>query len=452
MLHRLGEEAVGLYLDYLLGVVEGAEPHPFGAGEQGAVSDVAQATLLDFALSSPSDYLGVYVDAGVFLVGQLDDYEASQLSDLVGGEADPSGLAHGFHHVVGEGEELLIHAPDLSGALPQYGVRYRKYLSYSHVSPRSALEVTSLPLYHYDAMKILVSGSTGLIGAPLVHSLEASGHAVTRLLRPSSRHSGGGITWNPESGELDPSELEGFDAVIHLAGENVAARRWSAAQKARIRDSRVVGTGLLSEAIARLERKPAVFACASATGYYGDRGDEILDESAASGSDFLARVTAEWEEATAPAAASGVRTVNMRTSVVLTAGGGMLSKVLPIFKLGLGGKLGSGAQYMSWVSLDDMVGAIEWMLERDDLSGAVNVCAPNPVTNSEFTKALAAALGRPAMFAVPAFALRIAQGEMADIVMASARAIPTKLTDSGFEFRHPRIEDALRWALGDGAR
>ena len=218
-------------------------------------------------------------------------------------------------------------------------------------------------------MKILVSGSTGLIGGPLTQSLEASGHAVTRLLRPSSRHSGGGIVWNPESGELDPSDLEGFDAVVHLAGENVAARRWSAAQKTRIRDSRVVGTRLLAEAIAQLERKPAVFACASATGYYGDRGDEILDEGAAVGSDFLARVTAEWEEATAPAADSGVRTVKMRTSVVLTEGGGMLSKVLPIFKLGLGGKLGSGAQYMSWISLADMVSAIEWTLERDGLSG-----------------------------------------------------------------------------------
>ena len=251
---------------------------------------------------------------------------------------------------------------------------------------------------------------------------------------------------------MDPSDLEGFDAVVHLAGENVAARRWTAAQKARIRDSRVVGTRLLAEAIARLERKPAVFACASATGYYGDRGDEILDEDSAVGSDFLARVTAEWEDATAPAADSGVRAVNLRTSVVLTAGGGMLSKVLPIFKLGLGGKLGSGAQYMSWISLADMVSAIEWTLDSDGLSGPVNVCAPNPVTNSEFTKALASALGRPAMFAVPAFALRIAQGEMADIVMVSARAMPVKLADSGFAFRHPRIEDALRWALGEGAR
>lgn len=298
-------------------------------------------------------------------------------------------------------------------------------------------------------MKVLVSGSTGLIGTALVRSLEASGNTVTRLARPGSNLSLDSIPWDPAAGVLDASRIEGFDAAVHLSGENVASRRWSAEQKARIRDSRVKSTDLLANALAGLDSPPKVLACASATGYYGDRGDEILGEEAGSGSDFLASVSAEWESATAPAADASIRVVNMRISVVLTAAGGMIATVGPIFRLGLGGKLGSGNQYLSWISREDIIRAMEWILTRDDVSGPVNLCSPNPVTNSEFTRTLASELKRPALFPVPRIALKITQGEIADMLLASVRAVPEKLRASGFEFNHPRIEDALRWALTD---
>ncbi len=298
-------------------------------------------------------------------------------------------------------------------------------------------------------MKVLVSGSTGLIGTALVRSLESSAHHVTRLVRPGSTRTPDGIAWDPTSDSLDARQLEGFDAVIHLSGENVASRRWSAEQKARVRDSRVRSAELLANALAGLDSPPEILACASATGYYGDRGDEILNEDVGAGSDFLADVSAEWEGATSPAADAGIRVVNMRISVVLTAAGGMVATVGPIFRLGLGGRLGSGAQYLSWISREDIVRAIEWILQHDDLRGPVNLCSPNPVTNSEFTRTLGSVLRRPALFPVPRFALRITQGEITDMLLASVRAEPAKLSASGFEFRHPRLEDALRWALTD---
>ena len=298
-------------------------------------------------------------------------------------------------------------------------------------------------------MKVLVSGSTGLIGTALVRSLESSAHHVTRLVRPGSTRTPDGIAWDPASDSLDARQLEGFDAVIHLSGENVASRRWSAEQKARVRDSRVRSAELLANALAGLDSPPEILACASATGYYGDRGDEILNEDVGAGSDFLADVSAEWEGATSPAADAGIRVVNMRISVVLTAAGGMVATVGPIFRLGLGGRLGSGAQYLSWISREDIVRAIEWILQHDDLRGPVNLCSPNPVTNSEFTRTLGSVLRRPALFPVPRFALRITQGEITDMLLASVRAEPAKLSASGFEFHHPRLEDALRWALTD---
>ena len=298
-------------------------------------------------------------------------------------------------------------------------------------------------------MKALISGSTGLIGTALVRSLEASGHSVTRLTRPTSASVPNAIPWNPASGSLDARQLEGFDAVIHLSGENVASRRWSADQKARIRDSRVNSTALLASALARLDDPPKVFACASATGYYGDRADEILTEDSAPGSDFLANVGVEWEDAAAPASDAGIRVAAMRTSVVLTAAAGMVSTVAPIFRLGLGGRLGSGRQYLSWISRQDIIRAMQWILERDDLSGPVNLCSPNPVTNSDFTRTMGRVLRRPALFPVPRFALRITQGEIADMLLASVRATPNKLTATGFQFHHPNLEDALGWALTD---
>ncbi len=301
-------------------------------------------------------------------------------------------------------------------------------------------------------MRVLVSGSTGLIGSSLVTSLEGDGHDVVRLLRPQSRTSESGVIWDPVAGKLDPREVEGFDAVVHLAGENIANRRWSEEQMARIRDSRVGSTTLLAQTLAGLDSPPSVFACASAGGYYGDRGDELLDEDAAPGADFLASATKDWEDAAAPASSAGIRVVSLRAGVVLTAAGGMLSRVLPIFKLGLGGKLGSGSQYMSWVTRADAIAATVWTLERDDISGPVNVSAPNPVTNKEFTRALGRALRRPALFAVPTFALKLVQGDLAEVVTSSARMEPARLRESGFEFQHPEIDGALEWALRERAR
>ena len=295
--------------------------------------------------------------------------------------------------------------------------------------------------------RTLISGSTGLIGRALVGRLEADGHEVVRLVRPETTGGVSGVAWDPARGVLDPSELEGFDAVVHLAGENIANRRWSEEQKRRIRDSRVVGTKLLSTTLANLDSPPSVLICASAGGYYGDRGDEILTDSAGTGSDFIAQATKEWEEACEPAAEAGIRVVNLRISVVLTSSGGMLKRVLPIFKMGLGGKLGSGSQYFSWITLDDAIESIVWTMDRDELSGGINITSPNPVTNAEFTRALGRALGRPAIFSVPRFALRIMQGDLADVVLSSLRMEPERLAESGFEFSHPEIDDALRWAV-----
>ncbi len=286
----------------------------------------------------------------------------------------------------------------------------------------------------------------------MVRSLESSAHSVTSLVRPGSAHTQDGIAWDPwdpASGVLDARRLEGFDAVVHLSGENVASRRWSAEQKARIRDSRVRSAELLANALAGLDSPPEILACASATGYYGDRGDEVLNEDAAAGSNFLADVSVEWEGATSPASEAGIRVVNMRISVVLSATAGMVATVGPIFKLGLGGRLGSGSQYLSWISRLDITRAIEWILQHDDLSGPVNLCSPNPVANSEFTRTMGSVLRRPTPFPVPRFALRISQGEITDMLLASVRAEPAKLIASGFEFRHPSLEEALRWALTD---
>ena len=298
-------------------------------------------------------------------------------------------------------------------------------------------------------MKTLISGSTGLIGRALARRLESSGHKVVRLVRPESRGGVTGVMWDPARGLLDQSELEGFDTVVHLAGENIADRRWSEEQKRRIRDSRVVGTTLLSTALASLDNPPAVFACASAGGYYGNRGDEVLRDSAGPGTDFIAGATKEWEDACEPAVEAGIRVVNLRISVVLTASGGMLKRILPIFKLGLGGKLGSGSQYFSWITYEDLIEAIAWVMEKDEISGGMNITSPNPVTNSEFTKALGRAVGRPAIFSVPRFALRIMQGDLSDVVLSSLRMEPVGLIRSGFEFKHPHLDDALEWAVNE---
>ncbi len=299
-------------------------------------------------------------------------------------------------------------------------------------------------------MKVLVSGMSGLIGAALALALRAAGHAAIGLSR--SREGGEWIRWDPDAGQLDAARLEGFEAVVHLAGEGIADRRWSAAQKERIRNSRVNSTRLLAEKLASLSQPPPVFVCASAIGYYGDRGDEELTEQSPSGDGFLAGVCREWEAAADAARNKGIRVAHMRTGVVLSAAGGALAKMLTPFKLCLGGVVGSGKQYMSWITLDDEVGAIMHAIAHADLAGPVNGVAPAPVTNREFTKTLGKVLGRPTVFPMPAFAARLAFGKMADeLLLASAKVLPKRLNESGYAFGHPQLEGALRHVLGRSA-
>jgi hypothetical protein len=296
--------------------------------------------------------------------------------------------------------------------------------------------------------RILITGASGLIGSALVSSLKSGGHQVIRLVRSEPRAGEAEVHWNPGAGTIDAKRLEGLDAVIHLAGENIAAARWTPERKARLRDSRVKGTRLLCESLSKLSERPKVLVSASAIGYYGSRGDEILREESPPGSGFLADLARQWEAATEPAAQTGIRVVNLRIAVVLSATGGALPQMLTPFRLGVGGTLGSGKQYMSWITLDDLVGAICHAIITESLCGPVNAASPHPVTNYEFTKTLGRILGRPTFFPVPGFAARLAFGELADeLLLASTRVQPAKLLASGYEFRYPELESALRRLL-----
>ena len=297
--------------------------------------------------------------------------------------------------------------------------------------------------------KILVTGASGLVGTPLVASLEAAGHEVLRAVRREIRDEGKEVSWNPDKGEIDKGKLTGIDAVIHLAGANIAGKRWTESYKKVLLDSRVDGTTLISKTIAELDPKPKVLACASAIGYYGDRGDEVLDEHSASGDTYLPEVCLQWERSCEPARDAGIRVANMRLGVVLSPKGGALAKMLLPFQLGGGGVLGSGRQYFSWISLDDTVGAIRFVLDNQQLSGPVNLVAPTPVTNYEYTKTLGTVLSRPTILPMPSFAAKLAFGEMAEaLLLASARVEPKVLSDAGFTFEHPTLELALRNVLG----
>ena len=297
-------------------------------------------------------------------------------------------------------------------------------------------------------MHILVSGTSGLIGSALAPELEAAGHRVTRLVRGRARPGWGEVAWEPEAGRLPLQSLEGVDAVVHLAGESIVGR-WTADKKRRIYDSRVRGTQVLCEALRQVVKPPKTFVCASAIGYYGNRGERLLLEESRAGEDFLARVCVDWEAAAAPAAERGIRVVSLRLGMVLSSTGGALGQMLPPFRLGFGGVLGGGAQYMSWIALDDVVGAISHVLATESLHGAVNLVAPEPVTNRDFTKTLGRVLRRPTRFAVPAFGARLLFGEMADaLLLASSRVEPGQLNASGYTFRYPDLEGALRHVLG----
>ncbi len=297
-------------------------------------------------------------------------------------------------------------------------------------------------------LRILVSGASGLIGSALVPELRRDGHAVAALVRRTPRP--GEIGWDPETGRLDRAELEGFDAVVHLAGENIGAR-WTAGRKRRIRESRIKGTRLLSEALAALRRPPRVLMSASAVGIYGDRGDEVLTEASRPGDrqDFLVSVGLEWEAAADPARAAGIRVAHSRFGIVLSPEGGALQRLLLPFRMGVGGRLGPGSQWMSWIGIPDAIAALRHIIGADGLAGPINVPAPDPVPNRELTRILGRVLKRPTVLPVPASALRLIFGDMAEgTLLASARVVPERLLASGFRFRHPKLEPALRFLLG----
>ena len=294
-------------------------------------------------------------------------------------------------------------------------------------------------------MNVLMTGSSGTVGTALTTFLTSGGHQVRRLLRtPGSEDNA--TWWNPVDGTFAEGALDGIDAVVHLAGEGIAAGRWTEDRKARIRDSRVIGTQRLSEALAKMETPPKVFVAGSALGFYGDRGDELMDESSSPGTGFLSDVCQSWEDATTPVRERGVRVVNLRMGLVLRS---LLSQMLLPFRLGVGGVLGPGDQYMSWVALDDVLRIALRLLTDESISGPVNAVSPNPATNQEFTKTLGRVIRRPTIFPMPAFAARLIFGEMADaLLLASTRVDPAVLKTTGFEFEYPQLEGALRQALG----
>jgi uncharacterized protein len=294
-------------------------------------------------------------------------------------------------------------------------------------------------------MRILISGASGPIGAALVPTLKTNGWAVVCLVRGSATGADQ-IRWDPAQ-PLSPELVSGFDAVVHLAGETIVGR-WTDAKKRRILDSRKQGTGHLAEAVAKASQRPKVFISASAVGYYGDRGDEVLREDSGSGAGFAAEICRQWEASARPAAQAGIRTVQMRFGLVISGVGGALPKMLPPFRMGLGGRLGSGRQWWSWVSVDDVAGAILHVLSHEKLEGAVNTVAPSPVTNAEFTKTLASVIKRPAIFPMPAPVVRVIFGEMGrELFLYSQRVEPVKLVASGYQFRHPDLREALEAIL-----
>jgi uncharacterized protein len=297
-------------------------------------------------------------------------------------------------------------------------------------------------------MKIAVTGASGLIGSALVPHLRGSGHDAMRLVRRPAA-SVDEISWDPRSGSVDLTRLEGTDAVIHLAGAGVGDHRWTDAYKREILDSRVDGTHTIVTAMTALEKRPAVLVSASAIGWYGDTGDRPVDESAPAGTGFLADVVRAWEAAAGPAAAAGIRVVHPRTGLVVSSKGGAWARMLPLFKAGLGGKLGSGRQYWSWISLRDEIRALVFLLENEALSGPVNLTAPTPLTNAEVTSIMGTVLHRPTLLPAPAFALKAALGEFSTEVLGSARVIPSVLESTGFTFEDPALESALRAALAE---
>jgi uncharacterized protein (TIGR01777 family) len=302
------------------------------------------------------------------------------------------------------------------------------------------------------SQRIAITGSTGLIGEALVSSLAADGHDVRRLVRRRSTAGRDDIVWDPAAGTIDTAGLEGVDAVVHLAGEPIGSARWTETTKRAILDSRVEGTGLIARTLARLERPPSVLVSSSAVGVYGDRGDEELTEDSTLGDDFLARVCVAWEEAADPAREAGIRVVHPRTGVVVASGGPLIDKIELPFRLGVGGRVGSGRQWVPWISLADEVAALRFLIDTS-LEGPVNLTGPTPATNADMTRAIGRVLKRPTLLPIPTLAIRALYGEMgATLASVSQRVLPTRLLAAGFSFTHTRIDDALEVALGRTGR
>ena len=297
-------------------------------------------------------------------------------------------------------------------------------------------------------MRVLISGGSGLVGSALSNSLRADGHAVSHFVRPGGSPAPGDVRWNPSRATVDVPALEGYDAIVHLSGASIADGRWTVERKAILRSSRVDSTRVLVDSLTRLKQPPRVFVCASAIGFYGDRGDELLTETSGYGNDFLSVLCRAWESEAVRAATSGIRTVMTRFGVILATQGGALPRMLTPFKLGLGGRLGSGKQWISWVALEDVVKVLRAAIDNQSLSGPVNVVAPQPVQNDEFTRVLAGVMHRPAIFPAPAFALRLALGQMADaLLLSSQRVQPEKLAKTGHNFRYETLRPALQAIL-----
>lgn len=332
------------------------------------------------------------------------------------------------------------------------GAATRRMLTkmFDHRHERTRLDLQRHAKYaDRPKLRVAISGASGMIGSQLAAFLQTGGHRVDPMVRGGNSAKEGDILWNPTEERVDSRAMEGVDAVVHLAGENIAGGRWTDERKRRVLESRVKGTKTIAEAVSRLERKPSVLVVASAIGYYGARGDEILTEESDSGEGYLTDVCRAWEEAAAPAEEAGIRVVKLRIGIVLSASGGALGKMLLPFKMGVGGVVGSGDQYMSWIALDDVIGLAHFALMNDAVSGPINATAPNPVTNRVFTKTLGKVLGRPTILPVPSFAIKAMFGEMGDtLLLQGSRVLPKRAEALGFEFAYPELEGALRGEVG----
>ena len=326
--------------------------------------------------------------------------------------------------------------------------KLERIFQYRHATTAQDLKA-HLSRRHKEPLHILMSGASGVVGSALIPFFTTGGHRVTRLVRRSELEDENNRFWDPQKGIIDLQDSDEFNVVIHLSGEHIGQGRWTLEKKKKIIESRHVTTALIARSITKLKKPPRAFLCASAIGYYGHRGNAVMTEENECGADFISNVCDEWEQAALPALDKGIRTVFLRIGVVLSPVGGALQRLLPSFKIGLGGKVGSGEQYMSWISMDDLIGTVYHAMNDDQLSGPVNLVAPNPVTNLELTRTLAKVISRPALFTIPAWFIKLVFGEMGkEVLLASTRVKPEKIMASGYRFRHPDLEGALQHLLG----